>query len=316
MAFQRDKFTSFFNLIRTVQDSYPEYRYQAIAQNFILEERLTVEREDGYTHYVVSSQNLDEWKSGHEKYLDRKIWLDKGTPETFTNLNVPNLLTKREQVQSLVRVENLDSLLKLTESIADVTSLTDRISRFLENPKDQEAVALVEEFLSEWNGNRDLRPIFVGFWDDVKDIFDGNDEHWANKLRDRFGLGHFAPNPKEKSIPVLLLQYELTDVVAAQPDERNFAAIPTVLDTDMSHFFCPTPKSWDKGQTLDLGPGTANDYKFYYEILHRYIKYKPSYIYRLGWITEPPGKTCEEARRIHFDFLSGDFKHFELLNHD
>lgn len=312
MAFQRDKFTSFFNLIRTVRDSYPEY--QAIAENFILEERLIEEREGSYAHYVVSSQNLNEWKFGHEEYLDNKITLHKGTPETFTNLNVPNLLTKIEQEQSLVRVENLDSLLKLTPSIDDVTLLTDRISGFLENPEDQKAADFVEKFLSEWNENRDLRPIFVGFWDEVKGIFDANDKHWANKLRDRFGLGHFAP--KGKSIPVLLLRYELTDVLAAQPDERNFAAIPTVLDSNMSPFFCPTPASWNKGQTLDLVPSAANAYKFYYEILHRYIEYKPSYIYRLGWITEPPGKTCEEARRIHFEYLRDDFKYFEQLNHD
>ncbi len=309
MAFQ--KFSGFFNLIRTVQNSYPA-EDQAVAQNFILEERLTAEREDGYAHYVMSSQNLGDWKFGHKEYLDNKITLYKGTPETFTNLNVPNLLTKIEQEHSLVRVENLDSVLKLTESIDDVTLLTDQISRFLENPKDQQAATFVGNFLSEWNKNRDLRPIFAGFWNEVEDIFDGNDENWANELRDRFGLGNL--DLKGKSIPVLLLQYKVADVVAAQPEYRNFAAAPTVLDSDMSHFFCPTPGYLSEGLTLDLAPGA--DDKLTSEILHRYIDYMPSYIHRLGWITEPLGKTCEDARRIHIDVLSNDFKHFELLNHD
>ncbi len=291
-----------------------DFEYRAIAENFILEERLTEEREDSYAHYVVSPQDWGDWKFGHENYVSDKITLRKGTPETFTNLNGPNLLPEIEQEQFLVRVENLTELAERAQYDNDIAQLIDDITRFLEDRTNQEAADVVEDFLSDCNKYRDLRPTFVGFWGEVKDLLDGNDEHWPNKLRDRFGLGRL--DPIGEPIPVLLLRYRVSDVVAAQPEERNFAAIPTILDSRMYSFFCPTPRNLSRGLTLDLAPGTEDDYNFSSEILHRYIEYKTSYVYRLGWITECPGKTCEEARRIHFKYLSDDFEYFEQLNYD
>ena len=313
MAFQRIKYEDFLKMIKIVQGY--DFECQTIAQNFILEERLTEEREDSYAHYVASPQDMNDWVSGHENYLSDKIKLlqSQGTPETFTNLNKPNLLPEIEQDQFLIRVENLTQLAKIAQYDNDITLLIDYITIFLEDSTDQDATDVVEDFLYDCNGKRDFRPTFVGFWGEVKDLLDGNDEYWPNKLRDRFGLGHFDPMDGEP-IPVLILRYRVADVVAAQTEDRNFTAIPTVLDSSMNPFFCPTPKQgWNEGQTLDLTSGTENDYAFNCEILHRYLEYKASYIYRFGWITESPGKTLEEARRIHLECLQDDFKYFDLL---
>jgi len=312
MAFQKDKFTPFFKVLKIVQEFSPEER--AIAENFILEERLTEAREESYANYITSTQNLDSWNKGHENYVFSKINIHQGqgTPETFTDLNNPNLLSEIDEDQFLVRVENLDEVAKRLKSDYDINLLSDFFIKFLEDSQDPEAIDTVEEFLSGYNKYRDLRPTFVGFWDEVKDLLNGNDDRWANKLRDRFGLRHFDP-ANGSPIPVLLLRYRVADVVATKPEERSFAAIPTVLDSSMSPFFFPTPQGWTEGQTLDLRPGTENDYAFNCEILHQYIEYKPSYVYRLGWITESPGKTFEEARRIHLEYLQNDFKFFKYL---
>ncbi|MBU2431978.1 MAG: hypothetical protein KKH99_14890 [Proteobacteria bacterium] len=312
MAFQRDEFSNFFKLLKIVQGFHIEER--SIAENLILEERLTEAREDSYAGYITSPQDLGDWEFEHEKYVSGKITLlhGQGTPETFTDLNNPNLLPQIDQDQFLVRVENLAELAKRARGDVDIAPIVDDLKKLIEDPTDHAAIDVVEEFLSDYNRNRDLRPIFVGFWGEVKDLLDENDDRWANKLRDRLGLGHYDPM-EGGAIPVLLLRYRIADVVAVQPDELNFAAIPTVLDSSMSSFFCPTPQAWAEGQTLNLTPGPESDYVFNCEILHRYIKYKASYVYRFGWITESPGKTCVEARRIHLEYLKDDFKYFDQL---
>jgi len=313
MAFQRSEFSAFFNFLKSVQASHLEER--AAAENFILEERLTEEREDSYARCVSSPQDMDDWNYLHENnYVANKIKIPQrqGTPETFIDLNSPNLLSEIEQDQFLIRVENLTELAKLTRYDNDIAVLSDSFTKFLEDSADRQAGIIVEEFFSDCNRNRDLRPIFVGFWGEVKDLLRENDDHWANRLRDRLGLGHYDPMGGEH-IPVLVLRYRVADVVAVKPKDRNFAAIPTVLDSSMSPFFCPTPQGWTEGQTLDLTAGTEDDYTFNCEILHRYIEYKTSYVYRFGWITESPGKTCEETRRIHLKYLRDDFKYFEQL---
>ena len=313
MAFQRNKFSTFSKLLRVVQGSHL-VEERALAENFILEERLTEAREESYAHYVMSPKDLGDWESEHKNYVSDKMKLlqGQGTPETFSDLNSPNFLPEIEQDQFIVRVENIDKLAKVARYDDDIALLADSFMKFLQDPKDQKAADIVEEFLLDCNKNRDLRPVFVGFWGEVKDLLDGDDDQWANRLRDRFGLGRFDPKGSEP-IPVLVLRYRVGDVVQAQPEERNFAAIPTVLDSRMSSFFCPTPRSCTEGYPLDLTPGTENEYVFSCEILHRYIEYKASYVCRFGWITESPGKTCEEARRIHLEYLRDDFKYSEQL---
>lgn len=309
MAFQRMEFRSFFELLRGVQED--QFGDREIAENFILEERLTEAREDSYMGYITSPHERSDWLSGHKKYLAARIKLGQhqGFPETFTDLNSPNLLPELDPDQFLVRLENLAELAKLAREDYSIDPLADSMTTFLRDSTDREAEAIVEAFLSDCNRARDLRPIFVGFLGEVEDLLDEDDD-WANRLRDRLGLGRFDPMNGEP-IPVLLLRYRVADVIAVRPRDANVAAIPTVLDSEMNPFFCPTPEDWTEGQTLDLTAG--DDYAVNCEILHRYIEYRTSYVYRVGWITESPGRTCEETRRIHLSLLGDDFEHFPQL---
>lgn len=297
-------------MLKTTLGSHSEER--AVAENFILEERLNVEREDSYAQFVMLPENVDDWYVEHQRYLSAKIRVLKGTLETFTHVNSRNLQSGIDQDQFLVRVENLHRLVKVARSDAETAKLVEYFARFVEAPSDPEAAAVVEKFLSDCNRCRDSRPTFVGFWGEVKDLFHGDDDQWANKLRDRLGVGHLDPT-EGGAIPILVLRYRVADVAPAKLKDRNSVAIPTVLDGSLSPYFCPTPQNWTAGQVLDLTPGTEDDYAFTYEILHQRIEYAVSYVYRVGWITEPPGKTCEEARRIHFKYLDNDFKYFEQL---
>ncbi|MBF8275866.1 MAG: hypothetical protein HW390_939 [Candidatus Brocadiaceae bacterium] len=316
MAFQKTKSSSFYQFLKTTaKGSHPELR--VIAENFILEERLTGQREDSYESHIAAPANVGDWQEGHEGYVAEKINVVSGTPETFTAQNQPNLISKLDENQYLVRLENatrLGNALGLTNN-----ELIDYLSTFIKNPGDKDAPAIVEKILADWNKTRDHRPVFVGFWDEVKDLMvdpEGKDRdapEWANRLRDRFGLGHYDPDEGEP-IPVVLLRYRVSDVINGRPADPKFAAVPNVLDSKWSPFFCPTPvNGWNEGQSLDLTAGNKDEYALNCEIVHRYIAYRASYFYRAGWITKSPGRTCEEARRIHFSLLQNDYKYFSEL---
>lgn len=307
MAFFRTKFNTFYQFLKnTKQGLHPEER--AVAENFILEERLSESREDSYEENLKSPSNIEDWLNCHEEYLENKINVCSDTPETFTLLNKQNLLPKIDEDQFIVRLENISRPCSIWG--IDTNKMIDYLNNYVEY-KD-----IVDKFLVEWNDGRDFRPIFAGFWGEVKDIFSESDENeiqnedWPNQLRDRFGLGHLDPKNGEP-IPVLLLRYRVSDVLKADSGNIETIAVPTVLDSGWGPFFCPTPQDgWNEGQTLDLSHGNEDDYSLTCEIIHKFIGYEDSYLYRAGLITKPPGKTCEEARKIHLEFLRNDFKHF------
>ena len=312
MAFQRDKFKNFSSLLKSIQGLSPEER--AVAENFILEERISEPREDSYEQFLASPNDSGDWNFNHEDYVSNKIKLfhGHGDPETFTDINRLNWLPDLEPNQMLIRIENLEQLVEVVRYDADLTQLIDYFTNYIDN-KDRDSANVIKGFLFHCNSFRDLRPAFVGFWGEVKDLLEKNVNEWANKLRDRFGLGHLDPF-NGKPIPILVFRYRVSDVIKfAKPQNQNFATIPTVLDSSLSPYFCPTPQGWNEGQTLDLSPGTVNNYAFNLEILHRYIDYEIEYVYRLGWISEAPGKTCEQARRIHFEYIKDDFKNADQL---
>lgn len=315
MAFQKTKFNSFYQLLKTtIKNSHPEQR--AFAENFVLEERLTEQREDSYETHITTPANIGDWKERHEGYISEKVYVVSGTPETFTEHNQPNLLSKLDENQYLVRLEDvthLSSALALTNNL-----IIDHLNAFIKDPGDKTAHDIVEKMLADWNMKRDRRPIFVGFWDEVEDLFidsegkERKNPDWANLLRDRFGLGHYDPMNGEP-IPVLLLRYRVSDVLNSDSAETKIAAVPNVLDSKWSPFFCPTPvNGWKEGQSLDL-TACDDDYNLNCEIIHRYITYQASYFKYVGWITKSPGRTCEEARRIHLSLLQNDFKHFSEI---
>jgi hypothetical protein len=310
MAFERQKFDLFTELLKSnAKGSDIEMRCNA--ENFLLEERLTEAREDNYEEFLKYPVDKDSWYNVHKNYVYQKIYIKLETPETFADINNPNLISI-DVDQYLVRLENVSELSRLYGGTLD--QMMKQLQDFAKNPKKPENQNITKDFFYKWNRKRDRRPLFSGFWGEVKDIF--TDEHgnpienkdWANQLRDRFGLGHLDPG-NDEPIPVLVFRYQVKDVFPFNPDNPKVIAIPTVLDSRLSSFFCSTPKKgWNEGQALDLSSGDENDYRINSEILHMGIEYNPEFLYNAGWITKSPGKTLEQARKIHLDLLIDSFK--------
>ncbi len=311
MAFENELFKSYYRLLQDLLNA-ASIEERVVAENFLLEERLNAARENNYTALIGTPTDFSAWNNGHQNYCSGKIkCLVRATvPETFTDLNRSNFLYGLEASQYIIRVENLNALLKVSRLEPETTTYERFIGRLLADKNDAEAKNVVTDFLRSCNANRDFRPLFVGFWGEVRDLFETDDPKWPDKLRDRFGLGHL--NPLDGApIPILVFRYRLSDVNPVNHDVQ--ATIPTVLDSDFSPFFCPTPGKEQKGQILDLSATNVDDYCFSTEILHPFIEYESDFIYRLGHITRAPGSTCETACRIHFSYWSDQFKNFDQI---
>ena len=73
MAFQRDKFKNFSSLLKSIQGLSPEER--AVAENFILEERLSEPREDSYEQFLASPNDIGDWNFNHEDYVSSQYFM-------------------------------------------------------------------------------------------------------------------------------------------------------------------------------------------------------------------------------------------------
>lgn len=311
MSFESEQFSHLYLLIQHLlnTDAIDE---RIVAENFLIEERLSTGRENNYATRIGTPINFPAWHNGHQNYCSERIKSSTPStiPETFTEVNQLNFLNDLELSQYIIRVESLSALLKIARLEPEITTYEHFIGRLLANQNDVEAKNVVTDFLRSCNANRDFRPLFVGFWGEVRDLFETDDPEWPDKLRDRFGLGHL--NPLDGApIPILVFRYRLSDVNPVNHDVQ--ATIPTVLDSDFSPFFCPTPGKEQKGQILDLSATNVDDYCLSTEILHPFIEYESDYIYRLGHITHAPGSTCETARRIHFSYWRDQFKNFDQI---
>jgi hypothetical protein len=316
MAFQNPGFRDFHLFLQNQLLLSPDER--ALAENFLLEERLPSPRETQYGGPLAPPLDMDRWRPYHQKYMNAYVLIKKetrGLPEIFAPVNRANAWEGLDENQFLVRVESLAFLLNRAEIDTGINTHMTLVQQYLKNRTDPDLQGSVTDLLQKANQGRDLRPCFAGFWDEVKKFFAddpvNDDPDWPNKVRDCLGLGHYDFRDGE-DIPILLMQYRVAEV-KGRPPAAFFAAVPTVLDGGLFPFFCFTPLNLREGQAVDLSPGGAMEYTFYCEILHQYLDYRPEHIYRAGWITRPPGKTCAHARRIHLEFLKDDFKFFDEL---
>ncbi len=314
MAFKKNK--NFYNNLKNIAASEDTSRF--IAQNFILEERLQNEREQVYSETIKNKNNKSEnWEFAHYNYLHKKIYIqqnNKKLPETFTDTNKINLLNKIDKNQYLVRLESLNDAISLTDFKEEEAALRDILKKVSEQnkpPSQNNGDKTLQDFLDSWNLKRDKRPIFAGFWGEIKDIFENKEVDWANQLRDRLGLGHYDPE-KGETIPVLLLRYRVSDV--SDDQKNNRFSIPTVLDSGFSEFFFPTSLSSEEGQTLNLSVKTESKYYFNKEILHSFIEYKDTHIYRIGEIDSSPAGTSEDIRGFHLNLVKNKLKNINEIN--
>lgn len=313
MAFVPTSHPTFHAFLQNLR--YSNIEEHAPAENFILEERLSDAREVNYAVYTNFSTDFGLWNYSHENFLADRLYVKPGVPETFQAGNTSNFLPNLAEDQDLLRMENLAKLIQYAVEDTNFEPIKKAFEKKISGTLDLPAQNLAATFLFNLNHRRDHRPMFAGFWGEVKHLFgdDGDTDNleWADKVRDCFGLGHFDPEGGTP-IPVILFKYPLSEVMALAGGP-GYAAIPTILDTNLNPFFFPTPAGWQNGQTVDLTTGGEDTYELYSEILNLHIPYRLEHVYRIGEIRRSPGKTCETARSIHLKLLARDLKYFHLL---
>lgn len=319
MAFQ-DK-QPFFDFLRgasgatAVADAAP-------AENYILEERLTAQREDDFLRLSgfadAAPAAPPDWFAQHVNYTKFRVarrGLPRGTlATTFTAENDKAWLSV-QPAEDVVRVETIEGLCERAQwelTATDVRTLVQRIldARSAGQPIPVDVEARLKKWLRKVNDASDSRPAFVAPFAEVEPLLARAD--WADRLRDALGLGHVRATAAH--IPILLMQYSLDRVrVAYLGKAPAWAASPTVLD-DVArqgpnpHFF-PTPDSVSQGYgfTVDLNVADASWKR---EFLHAPIAYELRDIQRIGLVTTDVTETqINDARKAHRSLFEKELKH-------
>ncbi len=206
----------------------------AVADNCRFDERASAKRWQEFESLVArhladtSAIAWADWEDAYRRHLaERCHVVPPSVPDAFLEINQDAWLTTLLPNQSVVRIEDLNR--RLDDSSLELDDLRELLQRADEGDSDGERAA--ETFFDDWNRDRDARPAFVAFLDDVQEELD--DADWPHACRDRLGLGHYGP--------IALMRYSLADVFNAQKQHRvaNACALPTVLDGGMHEFLLP-----------------------------------------------------------------------------
>ena len=311
--------------------------HAAPAENYILDERLPVAREDDFLLFNDFPKTLSPltqpdfcpaWFKQHADYAKAKVALPS-ISGTFTKINEDAWLPHLSPDWDVVRVETLyglaDRALKKGSHISEskVASLIREVldARDKGSKLDPLKVAELEKWLQLANTGSDRRPAFVAPFAEVENILKQPD--WANRLRDALGLGHIRAWEDKvtkalNSTTVVLMQYNLVRVHNAHIGKPAWAASPTVLDDVPGQMpnpcFFPAPKTASKdgyGFTVDLATSGATWRK---EFLHGHIAYTLDDIRRIGEVTtDVLPKRISDARDDHRDLLASDLRHISDL---
>lgn len=275
-----------------------------VARNFLLDEGVTVERYERYRQLgaVAEHKTYGEWSGAHESYLTQRIYRPgSGTgpparvdpndidmcPETFRGIDSASPFHQTDVHLDLLRVEQIDFIAARSgENAARIKELAQAMVNGNANPG-SDAFHALADILDTWTLNVDLRPVFAGYWQDLRDLFEPNEKaDWADQLRDRLGLLHLNPTSRtRRSIDVLVFRYPVSAVPqlrgARSADDYRLLVPPTVLDGRHSAAFCPAPRGELTGYVIDFGLSSP---PLRQEILHPSIAFSPRHVWRVGTI--------------------------------
>ncbi|WP_295389483.1 hypothetical protein [uncultured Thiodictyon sp.] len=263
----------------------------AYGENYLFEERVSGPRQGAYeSAQQGNSADFAAWDRWHrDQYLPRAI--HRAVPETFTGINAEAAHSSAlGEDQWLVRVENLRYA--LGENGLTIDRLHELLTAVQDGRRDPkydllDAEASLEGVCESLNRNPyAVRPRFAGFYQGLEDTLAAPD--WPDLVRDRFGLAHFNPAPKE-IIPVALMRYPVRDVLAAArkaADAVHPICVPTVLDHEFTSYFVPAPRQLPYGRTLQLAGDPDCEYKIA-EVLHLRLAYRVEHLFRVGVVTRP-----------------------------
>lgn len=299
----------------TLANAAAEPSERARIENLFIEERVSTDGLNLYAPYLDGSpvSGLDDWNSRHTNFTDDHIEIDVSDslePWTFRAENGANRLPLVDRRINLIRVEyagwpcesNQVDFEQIRAHIAALTSADKGLREAAEN--------FLTRFAKVWNAERDKRPSFATTELEVDDIFQGGETTWAEKLRDRLGLGQYSPAAGAATIHVFIMRYPLDEIYNAHAGQGEPAA-PTLLDGKLNDFFFPSPMPGANadpnpclGHSLNLSEvDQENDYKLGVELLHKRIDYKPEHFLHAGVIANPYRMPLERARRFHLPWL-------------
>lgn len=280
----------------------PDAVVAAIADNCRFDERAGTGRWQQFESLLPnpaggrSSIDWQDWVETDQLHVERYCTVPRpSAPDAFLEINRSAWVDQISDNQSLVRIEALSR--PLSASGLDM----DRVDELLTRARtdDADARRAVQFFVEVWNQQRDARPAFAAFYDEVES--EANDPDWPHALRDRLGLGHYGC-PGGAPLPVALMRYSIAEVLSAQTSRQLpvACAVPTVLDRGMHEFFFSVPREHLYGATVHLAPDQADTITA--ELLHCRIDYTWEHLWRTGWIRNPrklTGDQLRDARDLH-----------------
>lgn len=292
-----------------------------VARNFLLDEGVRVERAASYDAVGVCRDHGDDacWQTLHGAYLYEAVnrprppglALDPHDPdhcpETFRMFDPATPFLTTDLGRDLVRAESLDFIARAAgEPVRAVRTLATEVAHANSVGRHAEpAHSDLDAILDEWYVRSDGRPVFAGFWEDVRDLFGARPDHdiagWADELRDRFGLAHHDPG-QLGDVAVLLLRYPVRDVQRVLGTDRSTRLLmtPTVLDGSQSTAFCPAPSGVSVGHTVELGGRYELPRR---EVLHPPVAFRARHVLRCGVIHRPAPVDLASARALHLLYL-------------
>ena len=328
MAFQSDAPFSDFLRSTTEKEIFSE---SAPAVNFLLEERLSEAREQGFlsTKPGPSTTGWDTpscWKT-YGNYYSEKVGLPlrrATSVSTFSAENCDNHLAI-ESHQDVVRLESLSAMYSrypgdfdsLSELLSELRQLIMAKQSSKSGTVDNEQHSRLASWLEEINLRRDARPAFAAPYGEVEEILTTPD--WATQLRNVLGLSHLG-GTESKPLPVILFRYNLSraERAARLAKISAWAAVPTVLEAGGASgpgaAFFPYPRGaadsnpFGSGITVDLSENGGLDFKS--ELLHFRFDYTLDDFAMLGELTDEVTEAqLFTARQRHFGLLESDFNH-------
>ncbi len=254
----------------------------AVSDNCRFDERAHLERWVAFAQCLptvdYSTISWADWGEANKLNSEKRLTVPStSTPDALLEINRPAWLNGLAPEQTLIRLEALEWPLSKLWNI----EFAKLVELFQASRSNADASSTLGQLLKEWNGQRDNRPLFAAFLDEIKQEADSDD--WPHQLRDRLGLGHYSPEGRER-IPVALMRYTLGEVLETQVAGKlpTACALPTALDGGMHEYFFPVPQENSYGATLHLAQGKADQLAA--EIIHCRIDYQIKHLWKLGWI--------------------------------
>lgn len=312
----------FANFLRTLAQDATLGDDRFSARNYLLDEWLGDSRGADYVARLGGSPaDFADWNAKHNSYFTDRV--APARPASGLPARVdPNSSTWPETFQDDRAARDIDDAVMLVriEDAARVArqaglanaSLSSLIAEYLTDPTDDTVRTQLTGVLAAWQMTNDMRPIFVGLWDEVSDVLPvagASPAGWEDDVRDRFGLYHYDPSLRRPAgIDVIVFRYSASVVPKHQASSGARAIVrPTVLDARLFAAFCPAPHKLADGRAVDLMVRLDEPSS---ELIHAPLDLRAEHVFRVGTVKQAIGHDLEAARQAHLMVLRQSFPNY------